>query len=218
MELWPVLFAALDAVLIAPYRVFAVPIVGFFFGTFVLCAWCVLFGEMTFRLVSAVNGRHVNALRAQAVRMHNLSVKAIVIKDKESYRSCNKEANEAFGKYFFNMVTHGAAYLWPVPFALAWMATRFSRVEFELLFSLPFFGDTVGFAAVPIPMYILARILWNKVKPYLYFFNRDPRVGLDQGEVEMIKWEELHEHKGLPEKFWTEQRLPDLGDGLTAKK
>jgi hypothetical protein len=201
MELWSVLFAALDAVLIAPYRVFTVPIVGFFFGTFVLCMWCVLLGEMTFRLLAAVNGGHVNALRAQAVRMHNLSVKAIIIKDKESYRSCNKEANEAFGKYFFNMVTHGAAYLWPVPFALAWMAIRFSRVEFELLFSLPFIGNTVGFAAVPIPLYILARILWGKIKPHLYYFHRNPRVGLDEGEEEMIRWEELNEHRGLPGKF-----------------
>lgn len=134
--------------------------------------------------------------------MHNLSVKAIVVKDKDGYRACNKQANEAFGKYFFNMITQGAAFLWPVPFALGWMATRFSQVEFELLFSLPLIGDTVGFAAVMIPMYILFRIGWNKLKPHLFFFNRDPGVGLDQGEEEMIKWEDIHKHRGLPQRFW----------------
>lgn len=217
MEVWPVLFVSLDALLIAPFRVFAVPVIGYYFGTFILCVWCTLLGEMTFRLLASVNRRHMNALRAQAVRMHNLSIKAIVIKDKESYRSCNKEANEAFGKYFFNMVTHGAAFLWPVPFALAWMATRFARVEFELLYSLPFIGDTVGFAAVPIPMYILVRILWSRVKPHLYFFNRDPRVGLDQGEEEMIRWEEINEHRGLPQKYWANPQHPELNDGPAPK-
>ncbi len=141
--------------------------------------------------------------------MHNLSVKAIVLKDKENFRACNKQANEAFGKYFFNMITQGAAFLWPVPFALGWMATRFSQVEFELLFSLPMIGDSVGFAAVMIPMYILCRIGWGKLKPHLFFFNMDPGVGLDQGEEEMIQWEDINKHRGLPERFWQNKDNPE---------
>jgi hypothetical protein len=181
----------LDALLIAPYRFFEIPEVGFFFGTFILCVWCILLGELTFRVVARANSIHMNKIRADAVKMHNLSIQAIAGKDKESYRSCNKQANEAFGKYFFNMITQGAAYLWPLPFALAWMATRFSQIEFELLFPLPIMGDTLGFAAVPVNLYILTRIFWGKLKPHVYFFNRDPRVGIDQGEEEMLSWEDL---------------------------
>jgi hypothetical protein len=202
MNIWTDLCIFIDSFLIAPYRVFEIPIIGFYFGTFILCLWCVLLGEVTFRLATLVNRSYMNKLRGQAVKMHNLSIKAIVVKDKEGYRACNKQANEAFGKYFFNMITQGAAFLWPVPFALGWMATRFSQVEFELLFSLPLIGDTVGFAAVMIPMYILCRIGWSKLKPHLFFFNRDPGVGLDQGEEEMINWEDIHKHRGLPQRFW----------------
>lgn len=202
MNTWTQLYSFLDSLLIAPFRAFEIPIVGFYFGTFILCLWCILLGELTFRLAAAVNRSYIDKLRAEAVRMHNLSVKAIVVKDKESFRACNKQANEAFGKYFFNMIAHGAAFLWPVPFALSWMATRFSQVEFELLFSLPLIGDTVGYSAVLIPMYILCRIGWGKLKPHLFFFNRDPGVALDQAEEEMIKWEDISKHRGLPERFW----------------
>jgi hypothetical protein len=205
MELLDKIYIYLDALLIAPYRISEIPIVGFYLGTFVLCMWCVLLGELTFRLAALANRAHMNKLRGQAVRMHNLSIKAIAVKDKENYRSCNTEANEAFGKYFFNMITQGAAILWPVPFALAWMGTRFSQVTFELPFPLPIIGDTLGFAAVPINMYILCRILWGKVKPHLYFFNKSPKVGLDEGEEEMISWEELGKKSGLPDRFWNNE-------------
>jgi hypothetical protein len=205
MELLDKIYIYLDALLIAPYRISEIPIVGFYVGTFVLCMWCVLLGELTFRLAALANRAHMNKLRGQAVRMHNLSIKAIAVKDKENYRSCNTEANEAFGKYFFNMITQGAAILWPVPFALAWMGTRFSQVTFELPFPLPIIGETLGFAAVPINMYILCRILWGKVKPHLYFFNKSPTVGLDEGEEEMIGWEELGKKSGLPDRFWNNE-------------
>ncbi|WP_028574003.1 hypothetical protein [Desulfonatronovibrio hydrogenovorans] len=210
MDIWNQLYVWIDSMLIAPFRVFEIPILGFYFGTLILCIWCILLGELTFRLAALVNSSYMNRLRAQAVRMHNLSIKAIVLKDKDNFRACNKEANEAFGKYFFNMITQGAAFLWPVPFALGWMATRFTGVEFELLFSLPLIGNTVGFAAVLIPMYILCRIFWGKLKPHLFFFNKDPGIGLDQGEEEMIKWEDINKYRGLPERFWQNQDKPEL--------
>lgn len=209
-EIWSHFYAWLDAILIAPFRAFEIPIVGFYFGTFILCLWCILLGELTFRLAAVVNKSYMNKLRAQAVKMHNLSIKAIVLKDKENFRSCNKEANEAFGKYFFNMITQGAAFLWPVPFALGWMSTRFSNVEFEMAITLPFIGNTVGFAAVMIPMYILSRIFWGHLKPHLYFFNKDPRVGIDEGEEEMIKWEDINKHRGLPERFWRNHETQEI--------
>ncbi len=211
------LYLYLDTLLIAPYRLSEVPIIGFYLGTFVLCMWCVLLGEMTFRLAAWANKAHLNKLRSQAVKMHNLSIKAIAVKDKGNYTSCNTQANEAFGKYFFNMITHGAAYLWPLPFALGWMATRFSGVSFELPFALPIIGDTMGFAAVPINMYILCRILWGKLKPHLYFFRNNPGIGLDQGEEEMISWEELGNKRGLPDRFWDGEKEATPPDSATKK-
>lgn len=208
-EIWLEIYAWIDSLLIAPFRAFEEPIVGFYFGTFILCLWCILLGELTFRVAAVANRSYMNKLRAQAVKMHNLSIKAIVVKDKENFKACNKEANEAFGKYFFNMITQGAAFLWPVPFALGWMSNRFAQVEFEMLITLPFIGNTVGFAAVLILMYILCRILWGQLKPHLYFFNQDPRVGIDEGEEEMIKWEDINKHRGLPERFWRNQDSPE---------
>jgi hypothetical protein len=202
MDILRGVYVYLDALLIAPYRFSEIPIVGFYIGTFFLCLWCILLGELTFRLAALANKAHMNSLRSRAVKMHNLSIKAIAVKDKENYQSCNKEANEAFGKYFFNMITQGAAFLWPVPFALAWMGTRFSEVTFELPFSLPIVGDTLGFAAVPVNISILCRILWAKLKPHVPFFRKGPKVGLDQGDEEMISWEELGKNRGLPDRFW----------------
>ncbi len=203
MNWWDHLIILLDLVLIAPYRWFENPVNGFFFGTFVLCLWCVFAGEITFRIGSWINRNHIRRFRANMVRMHNLSVKALIQKDKENYRACNKEANEAFGKYFFNMITMGAAVLWPVPFALGWMNTRFGHIEFELLFALPVLGKSVGFAAVLIPMYILCRIFWAKIKKKIPDTPAEP--GLKPGETgqeEMISMHEVEKEGKIPERFW----------------
>jgi hypothetical protein len=205
MEFLDNFYVYLDALLIAPYRISEVPIIGFYVGTFVLCMWCIIVGEITFRTAARANRNHLNKIRSNAVKMHNLSIKAIALKDKESYQSCNSQANDAFSKYFFNMITQGAALLWPVPFALAWMGTRFSGVTFELPFPLPIVGDTLGFAVVPVNMYILCRIIWGKVKPHISFLSTGPKVGLEEGEEEMISWEELGKKQGIPDRFWNNE-------------
>ena len=117
MEFLDKIYIYLDALLIAPYRISEVPIIGFYVGTFVLCMWCIVVGEITFRTAARANKNHLNKIRSQAVKMHNLSIKAIAVKDKESYRSCNSEANDAFSKYFFNMITQGAPFSgrYPLP-------------------------------------------------------------------------------------------------------
>jgi hypothetical protein len=209
MEIFDQLYVYLDAFLVAPYRYFTIPIVGFYVGTLLLCLWCIVIGELTYRIANWANKAHMNKLRGQAVKMHNLSIKAIALKDKENYRSCNTEANEAFGKYFFNMITQGAAFLWPVPFALAWMGTRFSGVEFELPFALPITGDTLSYAAVPVNMYILCRILWGEIRPYVPFFKQIPRVGLNEGAEEMISWGDLGKTGKLPDRFWYSDESPE---------
>ncbi|HDQ39620.1 MAG TPA: hypothetical protein ENN39_01120 [Desulfonatronum sp.] len=191
----------LDLLLISPYRTLANPVSGFFFGTFVLCLWATLVGELTSLGVGRVNRTYLKKLEQESIRLHNLSVKAIVHKDKESYRACNKMANEAWGKYFFATIAQGAASLWPVPFALAWMAARFQAVEFELAVPIPLLPDTVGYPAVFLPMYILVRICFSKLKPWLPLFHGDdaPRLRRPGHEEEkMITWADVDKHKGLP--------------------
>lgn len=193
----------LDLLLITPYRIGNHPVAGFFFGTFVLCMGCILLGEITFRLASGFNRAYIQSLREAMTRMHNLSVKALMLKDKENYRACNKEANEAFGKYFFNMITLGAAVLWPIPFALAWMNTRFAHIEFELLFAMPILGESVRFPAIMIPLYILCRLLWARLKrrfPFLRF--KRPLIDKDPEVAEMIRMADVEKQGGVPERFW----------------
>lgn len=204
---WNYLIVQLDQVLIAPYRFFDHPVTGFFFGTFILCLWCILLGELTYRIVSRINKSHIQTFHQEMVKMHNLSIKALMLKDKTNYQACNKEANEAFGKYFFNMITLGAATLWPVPFALGWMSTRFGHLEFELQFWIPILGHSAGFASVMIPMYILCRFIWAKLKRLLPIqaLQTEPTAqGTDQEE--MIQLREIDEHGKIPERFWPQEK------------
>jgi hypothetical protein len=101
----------------------------------------------------------MGSLERETVKMHNLSLKAILSRDKVSYTACNKEANEAFGRYFFAQLAAGAATLWPVPFALAWMETRFIDVTLPLLYPLSLITPAVGYLAIFLLCYVLLRIL-----------------------------------------------------------
>ncbi|MFP4034950.1 MAG: hypothetical protein ACLFT5_05510 [Desulfovermiculus sp.] len=207
MTWWNYLIIQLDLVLIAPYRFFDNPVTGFFFGTFILCLWCILVGEMTYRVVSRINDAHIRGFQKEMVKMHNLSVKALMLKDKDNYQACNKEANEAFGKYFFNMITLGAATLWPVPFALGWMHTRFGHIDFELAFWMPLLGHSAGYASVMIPMYILGRMVWSKLKPLVPILDQSSGNGSrDEDVEEMIPMREVDEHGKIPDRFWSEEK------------
>lgn len=191
----------LDVLLISAYRLLSNPASGFFFGTFILTLWCTLIGELTALGVGRINRAYLKKLEQESIRLHNLSVKAIIHKDKESYRACNKMANEAWGKFFFATIAQGAASLWPVPFALAWMHTRFADIEFELAYSIPLLPDVVGYPAVFIPMYILVRICFAKLKPWLPLFHGDDTPKLRRPgheEEKMITWADVDKHKGLP--------------------
>jgi hypothetical protein len=150
-----------DLILISPYRWSGNPVLGFFLGTLVLSLWCVLIGKVTGVVVWSINRAHMESLERQTVTMHNLSLKAILFKDKASYTACNKEANEAFGRYFFAQLAAGAATLWPVPFALAWMETRFNEVTFPLPYPLSVITAAVGYPAVLLLCYALHRMLWK---------------------------------------------------------
>ena len=184
----------LDSVLIFFYRIPDVPIAGYLLGTFVLALFCVVIGQLTISVAFLTNRRRIDADNRNMVRMQNLSVKALAAKNKGAYKAFNKEANEAFGKVFFMQIALAAASLWPVPFALAWMQTRFSGVEFPLPFTLPMLGGSVGYTFSFFPILILAFILFGKVKRYLPYFNRIHGIlkGYDKEKDDMITFADLH--------------------------
>ena len=184
----------IDSALIFFYRLPEVPIAGYLLGTFVLALCCVVIGQLTISVAFLMNRRRIDADNSNMVRMQNLSIKALASKDKGAYKAFNKEANEAFGKVFFMQIALAAASLWPVPFALAWMQTRFSEVEFALPFSLPVIGDTVGYTFSFFPILILAFILFGKVKRHLPYFNRIHGIlnGYTKEKDGMLTFADLH--------------------------
>ena len=172
MEILHNLYLWSDAILIAPYRLTRIPILGYFMGTFCLASLCVILGQLTLSMAFRSNRKWLHQDSRQMVRMHNLSLRALVAKDKSAYKACNKEANDAFGKYFFAHIALSISSLWPVPFALGWLQTRFAAVDFELPFRLPVVGDSVGYSFTFIPVYILIYILFGKLKHRLPLFKR----------------------------------------------
>jgi len=171
-QIFPEILRLIDPVLIGPYRLAGDPMLGFLIGTFCLCLLGVVLGEFTISAAIRFNRRHIQSLKDELSHKETLSVQAYAEGDKISYKALNKDANDAWGRYFFIMAGYSAGILWPVPLALAWMQTRFQSVEFEMLFPLNFvFGDHVGYPFVFFPMYILARIVFKYLRPRLPYFK-----------------------------------------------
>ena len=161
----------IDAFLIYFYRIVEQPLLGFFIGTGILSLLCVIIGEFTLSVAFRFNIKGIDQDSREMTRMQNLSLRALLAKDKQSYKAFNREANEAFGKVFFKQIALAAASLWPIPFALGWMQTRFMNIEFLLPCRLPVVGATVGYSFTFIPMYILVHILFGKIKHKLPYFK-----------------------------------------------
>ncbi len=171
MNIFQTILIHIDSFFIYFYRIPEIPILGYLLGSSVLALFCVLFGQMTLYTALKFNKKRVDHDNREMVRMHNLSVYALLAKDKKAYKACNKEANEAFGKYFFSQIAMSISSLWPVPFALGWMQTRFLDVEFTLPGHVPLLGDAVGYPASFIPLYILIYIFFGKLKHHLPYFK-----------------------------------------------
>ena len=70
------------------------------------------------------------------------------------------------------MAAYSAGILWPIPFVLQWMQWRFGDVQFPI--ALPFsvvFTDGVGYLFTFFPIYILARIIFKRMRPWLPYFR-----------------------------------------------
>lgn len=162
----------IDPILIGFFRLTGYPLADFFTGVFCLCMLCVVLGELTISAAIRMNRKHLQDLKQEVSYKEKLSFQAYAADDHVSYKALNKAANDAWGRYFFTMAAYSAGILWPVPFALGWMQTRFQDVDFELAFPLNLvFGDQVGYPFIFIPMYILARIVFKYLRPRLPYFR-----------------------------------------------
>ena len=161
-----------DNFLIFFYRMTGSGFVDYLIGTTILAFLCVIFGELSISFAIRFNKRHLDAMSREISQKESLSMEAYRVGDKAGYKALNKEATDAWGKQFFTMAAYSAGILWPLPFALAWMQTRFADVEFALAFPLSLiFGKSVGYVFTFIPLYILCRILFKYLRPHLPYLK-----------------------------------------------
>jgi uncharacterized membrane protein (DUF106 family) len=166
-----VLFQA-DKFLIAFYRITGHSFIDYFIGTMVLAFLCIIVGELSISLAIRFNKHYLDSMSKEIDEKEQRSIAAYESGNKAAYKSLNKEATDAWGKHFFIMAAYSAGLLWPIPFALAWMQTRFADVTFALAFPLNLvFGKTVGYTFTFIPLYILCRILFKYMRPWLPYFR-----------------------------------------------
>ena len=166
-----------DSFLIAFYRITGYSLFDYFIGTMFLGFLCVVIGELSVSLAIRFNKRYLDSMSREMVEKERLSLEAHRAGDTEGYKALNKEATDVWGKHFFTMVAYSAGILWPLPFALGWMQTRFADVEFNLAFPLSLiFGKSVGYIFTFIPIYILCRIFFKYMRPYLPYFKGVQKV------------------------------------------
>ena len=161
-----------DEFLIGFYRLTGHPFLDYLLGTISLALLCVVVGEVTVSLAIRYNQRYIDEMAQEMDQKEKMSMAAYHAGDKPGYKALNQQATDAWGKHFFTMVGYSAGMLWPIPFALGWMQTRFYGVDFDLAFPLSLlFGKTVGYLFTFIPLYILARIVFKYMRPYLPYFR-----------------------------------------------
>ncbi len=161
------IFLTFDSHMIRLYQLTGYTLVDFFLGTFVLALAAEIIGELTSSVAFLGVRKYIESSTDEMIRFQNLSMDALAVGDGATYTACNKLANDAFGKTFFMQVSLSAALLWPVPFVLAWMQTRFSDVEFQLLFV----DYSVGYLCVFITLYAAAYLIFKRIKCRLPYFR-----------------------------------------------
>jgi hypothetical protein len=157
------LWRAVDPVLIAPYRLTADPMWGWWLGTFVLACWATLIGELTLALVFHLNRRYVDEMNKEMQDRNRQAMNALKAGEKRIYKGLNDLANEAFGKAFFLQIAMGASSLWPPFLAAAWLQARFADVPILLPWNMGDITYQSGFIVV----YLAVRIGWGQLKKRL---------------------------------------------------
>jgi len=153
----------LDPWFIAPYRWISPASAGFFLGTILLALQCVILGDLAASLVMLINRKYLRKMQDSMDRHHTLSEEALKRGDKESFKAVNKQAMDAFGHSFSLGAAIFCVSIWPMPFALAWMNTRFFDSPLDLPVNLPFLGSTIEFFPAFLLLYIATRLLYSSI-------------------------------------------------------
>lgn len=170
MDLAAYLPAWLDAFLIAPFRWPSSAHAGIWLGSALLASYTIIIGELFAAGLFLLHHRYYTTMHDGMVKYHNLSVDALHAGNKEAYLAANKMAQDEYGKSFFAQAAIGMASLWPVPFALGWMALRFEGIT---LYSVPGTDIHLGYVFVFLSLYIVLRITFSaRFKNRLPFFRR----------------------------------------------
>ena len=159
-----------DAILISLYRLTGDPLWDYFIGTFLLALLSVLVGQGTAFLVLNANRNHLENLDSRFATLNRLTASAMELGDKQSYKSLNKEANDAYGQVFFNRFGLSAASLWPVFFALEWMQEHFAHI----LIPIPFPNFKANYFIIFLGSYIMARIFFSRARRHFAVPHREP--------------------------------------------
>lgn len=170
------LFQAVDALLIYPYRLFGSAHAGLWLGTAVLSIWCIILGELALTAIYLFNRDYYTRLNQKMVRMHNISIQAILQKDKENFKAANRWANEYFGKVFFAHAALFAVSIWPLPFAMGWMQTRFEGID---IYTIPYFDLPLGYTFVMLTCYIALRFTLGKLRTRIPLLRRVEQMRID---------------------------------------
>ncbi|NDV26363.1 hypothetical protein [Desulfovibrio sp. JC010] len=203
------IYPVIDNLLIAPYRIGLPSLAAFWLGTAIMALWCTLAGEISMSLIYIWNREYYTDLNRKMTRMNNISIEAIRHKKKETFKSANKWANEYFGKVFFSHAALFAVSLWPVPFAMGWLQSRFAGIDIH---TVPYIEFGLGYSFVFILSYIIVRYGFSKVRSYIPVLKKidDMRAEDAIKAGEMTSWDELTQEPELKD-------APDAPAGLESK-
>lgn len=163
MDTLTTFLVGLDPWFIAPYRWLPDASAGFVMGTMILALQCVILGDLSASLVMLINRRYLRKMQSSMNRHHDLSEEALKRGDKESFKAVNRQAMDAFGHSFSLGAAIFCVSIWPMPFALGWMNTRFFEAPLELPFSLPFVGNTIEYFPAFLLLYIATRMTYSAI-------------------------------------------------------
>ncbi|MHC1726674.1 MAG: hypothetical protein AB9866_11785 [Syntrophobacteraceae bacterium] len=167
-----------DPYLMALYRITGADGLDGLIGTFLIALLACVIGEFTISIAFRVNRKHLDKLNNELVKYNDLSLKARECGDEVSYRALNKQANDAHGQVFFNRVGLSAASLWPAFFALDWIQRPFGQTGIPV----PFHQSGINYFFVFLLSYILARVVFGRLKRHLPYFKGEYAMLLAYGK------------------------------------
>lgn len=190
---------ALDPYIIWTFRLTNQPWIGFFLGCMALNGACILLGDLTSILAKRLNRKFYGAYHEDMAHHHNLSIQALRNADKPSFKAVNKQANDAFGKYFFSQAGAFTLSIWPLPFALAWMDMRFGGLPLALPFAVPGVGENVFYPFFFLPIYIALRILYGRGMRRILWYQRLLHWTAHDQATQMLPFLDLFKSEVTPE-------------------